>query len=106
MMRSALRLCLLFIACVLCAAISSPVWAQTVTVYEGARLITGDGSAPIENSAVVVTGNRFTAGGRRGAGAVPNSAAPVGLNGQTGIPRPLDAPFHHCHIKEHATRPP
>ncbi len=32
------------------------------TVFEGARLITGDGSAPIENSAFLVENNRFTVG--------------------------------------------
>jgi len=30
-----------------------------VTVFEGARLIVGDGSAPIENSAFVIQSNRF-----------------------------------------------
>src|SRR6185295_11575011 len=99
MMRSALRLCLLFVACALCAAISSPVWAQTATVYEGARLITGDGSAPIENSAIVVTDNRFTAVGRRGAVAVPNGAAHVDLSGKTIIPGLVDAHSHIGYMK-------
>ncbi len=47
----------------------APVQAP-LTVFEGARLITGDGSAPIENSAFVVENSRFTAGrpARRGAG--------------------------------------
>jgi hypothetical protein len=48
--------------------------AQTFTgvvVYEGARLITGDASAPIEDSAFVVEGGRFTQVGRRGAEDVP-----------------------------------
>ncbi len=40
--------------------------ATGVTVFEGARLITGDGSAPIENSAFVVENNQFTRVGRRG----------------------------------------
>ena len=30
-------------------------------MFEGARLITGDGSAPIEDSAFVIEGNRITA---------------------------------------------
>jgi hypothetical protein len=47
----------LVVACLfLAAACSSPVERQaaattSVTVFEGARLITGDGGAPIENSA-------------------------------------------------------
>ena len=36
--------------------------AGTVTVYEGARLIVGDGSAPIEDSAFVVDGQQVHRG--------------------------------------------
>ena len=32
---------------------------QGVTVFEGARLITGDGSAPIENSSFIVQNGQF-----------------------------------------------
>src|SRR5262245_65211365 len=34
--------------------------AQTATVFEGARLITGDGSTPIEDSAFVIEAGRIT----------------------------------------------
>src|SRR5713101_4965755 len=37
-----------------------------VTVFEGARLITGDGSAPIADSAFIVANGRFTAVGQKG----------------------------------------
>ena len=40
--------------------------ADGVTVFEGARLIVGDGRAPIENSAFIVENNRFTPGRQRG----------------------------------------
>src|SRR2546428_13987283 len=46
----------------------------TVTVFEGARLITGDGSAPIMDSAFVVDNGRFTAVGRQGQISVPAGA--------------------------------
>ena len=39
---------------------SGPVW------FEGARLIVGDGSAPIENAAFAVEGDRFTWVGKSG----------------------------------------
>ena len=39
---------------------------RRVTLFEGARLITGDGSAPIENSAFLVENGRFTRVGRKG----------------------------------------
>ena len=35
--------------------------AADVTVFEGARLIVGDGSAAIEDAVFVVQGDRFTA---------------------------------------------
>lgn len=42
-----------------------------MTVYEGARLITGDGTEPIEDSAFLVTNNQFTRVGRRGELPIP-----------------------------------
>jgi len=78
------------------AAMSLPAMAQApaVTVFEGARLITGDGGTPIDNSAFVVEGNRITAVGRRGALAVPAGAAQVDLAGKTVMPAIVDAHGH------------
>lgn len=64
-----------------------------VTVFEGARLITGDGSL-IENSAFVVTGNLFTAAGRRDEVRVPEGAAHVDLTGKTVMPAKVDLHGH------------
>ena len=55
---------LLIAALYVVAAASSSALAQApqatgVTVFEGARLITGDGNAPIEDSAFVVENNRL-----------------------------------------------
>jgi hypothetical protein len=54
----------LYVTCLLLApATSSEVKGQTgMTVFEGARLITGDGNI-VENSAFVVENNRFTSVG-------------------------------------------
>jgi len=41
------------------AAFAAPANAQ-VTAYEGARIIAGDGRAPIENGTVVVDGAKIT----------------------------------------------
>ena len=38
--------------------------ASTATVFEGARVIVGDGSAPIENAVLVVDSGSLWAGGR------------------------------------------
>jgi imidazolonepropionase-like amidohydrolase len=81
------------------AALSWQIAAQTrtagVTVFEGARLITGDGSAPIENSAFLVENNLFTRVGRRGQLQVPAGAAHVDLTGKTVMPAMIDL---HGHI--------
>ena len=69
--------------------------ATRVTVFEGARLITGDGSAPIENSAFIVENSRFTRVGRRGELPVPAGAVRVDLTGKTVMPAMVDL---HGHI--------
>jgi len=66
----------------------------SVTVFEGARLITGDGSAPIENSAFLVENNLFTQVGRRGQLRVPAGAAHVNLAGKTVMPAMVDLHGH------------
>jgi hypothetical protein len=62
------------------AAFSWPAAGQAprpaVTVFEGARLIVGDGSA-VENAAFIVENGRFTAVGRNGEVAFPPGAARV-----------------------------
>src|SRR4029453_1220705 len=71
------------------------VRGPNVTVFEGERLITGDGTAPIENSAFVVQGNVFTQVGRRGQLPIPAGAARVDLTGKTVMPAKVDL---HGHI--------
>ena len=68
--------------------------ATGATVYEGARLIVGDGSAPIENSAFIVANNRFTQIGQRGQLTVPAGAARVDLTGKTVMPAIVDTHTH------------
>jgi imidazolonepropionase-like amidohydrolase len=65
-----------------------------VTVFEGARLIVGDGSAPVADAAFIVENGRFTAVGRKGQLKVPAGAARVDLTGKTVIPAIIDAHKH------------
>src|SRR6267378_7883366 len=65
-----------------------------VTVFEGARLITGDGSAPTESSAFIVENNQFTGVGRKGELRVPAGAARVDLTGKTVMPAKVDMHGH------------
>jgi hypothetical protein len=57
------------------AVFASPALAQG-TLYEGARLITGDGSA-IEDSSFFVKDNQFTRIGRKGEVALPDGSARI-----------------------------
>src|SRR6478736_10132106 len=85
----------IFISSLLVAACSlSPLKSQT-RLYEGARLITGDGSAPIENSAFLVENTQFTRVGRKGEVQVPAGAVHVDLTGKTVMPTKVDI---HGHI--------
>jgi imidazolonepropionase-like amidohydrolase len=92
--------CLLCVMCLfLIVGGFSQVNGQTlsttnVTVFEGARLITGNGNT-IENSAFIVENNRITSVGRRSDVLVPAGAARVELTGKTVMPTMIDL---HGHI--------
>jgi imidazolonepropionase-like amidohydrolase len=64
------------------------------TVYEGARLIDGNGGPPIENSAFVVADGKFTQVGRKGELRAPADAAHVDLTGKTVMPGLIDGHVH------------
>jgi imidazolonepropionase-like amidohydrolase len=86
-------------ASILAMAGLAPALAQTpsglgATVYDGARLITGNGDA-IENAVFVVENGRFTAVGRRGELALPAGVRRVDLSGKTVMPTMVDL---HGHI--------
>ena len=70
-------------------------YAQQAVVYEGARLITGDGSAPIENGAFVVENGHITAVGPQASVKAPAGSAHVSLAGKTVMPGMVNA---HVHI--------
>src|SRR5580700_11129384 len=63
------------------------------TLFEGARLIVGDGSAPIENSAFLVENNHFTKIGKKGTLQAPGTAR-ADLTGKTVIPGIVNAHNH------------
>jgi imidazolonepropionase-like amidohydrolase len=100
---SEVRTCVMAVALIVLAAAHAtpPAAAQAdVTVYEGARLIVGDGSEPIEDAAFVVRGARFEAVGRAGDVEVPAGAARVDLGGRTVIPALVDTHVHLSRERE------
>jgi imidazolonepropionase-like amidohydrolase len=79
------------------ASIAGPARGQApasgVTVFEGARLIVGDGRA-IENATLVVDGARIVQAGAAADVRVPAGAARVNLAGKTVMPTFIDAHVH------------
>jgi imidazolonepropionase-like amidohydrolase len=78
--------------------------APTATAYEGARLIVGDGRAPIENATVVVDGGRIIQAGAAADVRVPPGAARVNLAGETVMPMLIDTHNHLSQTTEGLTR--
>jgi len=70
-----------------------------VILFEGARLIVGDGRGPIENSAFLVENDRFSRVGTKGALQIPEGATRVDLTGKTVIPALIDAHSHIGYMK-------
>jgi imidazolonepropionase-like amidohydrolase len=81
-------------------AASGQAPATGVTVFENARVILGDGRAPIDNGSFVVTGARFTQVGRAADVRVPAGAARVNLAGKTVMPTIIDTHTHLSQTRE------
>ena len=64
-------------------------------LFEGARLITGDGSQPIDNASLLIEGGRIVQVGRRDGFQAPAGVTRVDLTGKTVIPALIDS---HSHI--------
>jgi len=88
------NLTLLLLAISLGPVIVEAQQPSSVTVFEGARLIAGDGSAPITDAAFVVENGRFTQVGRNGQTKIPAGATRVDLTGKTVMPAMIDAHKH------------
>lgn len=80
------------------AVMSGQTPAAGVTVFANARIIVGDGSAPIENGAFIVDGDRITRVGRTTSDLkAPAGARRVDLAGKTVMPGIIDT---HVHMPE------
>jgi imidazolonepropionase-like amidohydrolase len=77
----------------------------TVTVFEGARLIVGDGSPAIDDAVFLVEGDRFSQVGPRGEIEIPADAVRVDLTGKTVMPALVDAHSHIGYMKNLTSGP-
>jgi len=82
------------------AALGQAPATRIITVFEGARVIVGDGRTPIENASFVVNGARFVQVGKAADVRVPTGAARVNLAGKTVMPAILDTHTHLSQTRE------
>jgi imidazolonepropionase-like amidohydrolase len=75
------------------AAGTAAAQTPSVTVFEGARLIVGDGRV-IDDGAFVVSAERFAQVGKRGELSVPAGAVRIDLTGKTVMPALVDLHGH------------
>jgi imidazolonepropionase-like amidohydrolase len=73
--------------------------ATGVTAFEGARVIPGDGRAPISNATLVVNDSRFVQVGTAADVRVPAGATRVNIAGKTVMPAIIDT---HTHLSQTA----
>jgi imidazolonepropionase-like amidohydrolase len=85
------------IACVLAACHAAVSSAPAETAIVGARLIDGTGSQPLDDSVVVVNGDRIRAVGPRARVRIPGGAVIVEAKGKALLPGFVDV---HCHINQ------
>jgi imidazolonepropionase-like amidohydrolase len=78
------------------ATCSMPTSERSVTVYEGGRLIVGDGRV-VENATLVVDGTKIAQAGAAADIRVPAGATRVSLAGKTVMPMIVDT---HVHLSE------
>ena len=84
------RLCLLLLAA---ALLAPPASAQTV-LFEGARVIPGDGSPAIEDAALLIDGGTIARIGRKGDITAPAGAVRIDLTGKTVMPAIVSPHVH------------
>ena len=85
----------LLLGALACASQDAPQTADSEAVlFEGARLIVGDGSAPIESGAFLVEDGRIIAVGATSEVTAPPGATRVDLTGKTVMPAIVDMHFH------------
>ena len=97
---------LLVVGCMLAlSAAAAQPRGTAITLFEGARLITGDGQPPIESSAFLVENDRLTRIGRKGDVPPPANAARVDLTGKTVIPALIDAHSHIGYMRDLTSGP-
>ena len=99
---------ILAVACALipCPAPVSGQASGAVTLFEGARLISGEAGGVLESSAFIVENDRILRVGRKGELALPRGAVRVDLTGKTVMPALVELHAHLGYFKTNTERRP
>src|SRR5687767_8370619 len=97
MRRKTLLLCTALMLLSIAAPEAQRGAASPVTAIVGARLVDGTGAAPVNDSVILVSGDRITAAGPRARVQVPQGATVVNASGKTVMPGLVDV---HCHLNQ------
>ena len=84
----------LLLSAVIVTATLMHAQAGRVTVFDGARILDGNGGAPIENARLVIESGRISAVGPQSAVAVPAGATRVDVAGKTIMPAMINVHAH------------
>src|ERR1700690_646542 len=93
---------LITMACCSPLPAQQPAAGSGAILFEGARLIVGDGSPPIEHSAFIIENGKFAHVGHKGQIRLPKGAARIDLTGKTVMPAIIDAHSHLGYFNERA----
>ena len=99
-MRRMTWLAVVVLGCGLTVTAPAQTPAGGVTIFEGARVIVGDGRPPIDNASFVVDGPRFVQIGRAQDVKASAGAARVNLAGKTVMPAIIDTHTHLSQTRE------
>ena len=88
------RACAIAAALVLCFAMTPRGQTRTVKALVGGTLVDGNGSKPIQNSVVIIDGERVRAVGQVGSLAAPAGAEVISTEGMTVLPGLWDMHVH------------
>ena len=88
------RACAIAAALVLCFAMTPRGQTRTVKALVGRTLVDGNGSKPIQNSVVIIDGDRIRAVGQVGSLAAPAGAEVISTEGMTVLPGLWDMHVH------------
>src|SRR5215213_11263619 len=97
MRRQTLTLCATAVLALAAVPQAQRGGAGPVTAIVGARLVDGTGAAVVNDSVILVSGDRITAAGPRARVQVPQGATVVNAAGKTVMPGLIDV---HCHLNQ------